>query len=141
MNKYNKEQLYMSMYYGFSVKRYYTEVLGLGGTELLVYSVIASFSENDSCTGIYTGSVDYLARTLGISASTVRRALQSLCEKKLIIRDDLSGYEYRSMVGYYCDIHAAEKKVEAHVERLSRLWERRANSRITDEHHKLKTGI
>lgn len=65
--------------YGFMCER-----LGLGGSELLVYALIYSFSRSDA--EVYFGSRDFLARATGLSLSTVARALSSLVEAGLIER-------------------------------------------------------
>ncbi|MBQ8372469.1 MAG: helix-turn-helix domain-containing protein [Clostridia bacterium] len=65
--------------YGFMCER-----LGLGGSELLVYALIYSFTRCDA--EVYFGSQDFLARATGLSLSTVKRALSSLIESGLVER-------------------------------------------------------
>ena len=58
--------------------------LGLEKTELLVYAIIFSIYQNyQDC---YAGTKDYLAKWTGASRRTVTNALDSLVEKKLILK-------------------------------------------------------
>ena len=59
------------------------EELNLGGSELLIYAILYSFSSGDN--GFY-GSYEYLCRLSGLSQSTVKRILKNLINKRLIIK-------------------------------------------------------
>lgn len=58
--------------------------LKLSGNELLVYAVIYSFSQ-DKNNWCYAG-LEYIAEWLGSSIRTVQRTIDSLIEKKLVVR-------------------------------------------------------
>ena len=64
--------------------------LCLGGSELLVFAVIYSFSKEG---GIYYGAQEFISRSCGLSVSTVGRAIRSLVEKRYI----------EKIKGDYCD--------------------------------------
>ena len=66
----------------YQTKSFMWEELSLGGVELLVYSVIYSFSQGE-CVGYY-GTQNTLGRVTGLSISTIKRVLSSLIEKGLI---------------------------------------------------------
>ena len=61
---------------GFQIHPFMTERLMLGGGELLVFSVIYSFTRGEE--GLFFGSLEFIAINCGISVSTVKRALSSL---------------------------------------------------------------
>ena len=59
--------------------------LKLKGNELLVYAIIYGFSQDgESC---FSGSRNYLAEWCNASLPTIDNALKSLCDKKLIIKN------------------------------------------------------
>lgn len=73
--------------------------LGLKGNELLVYSLIYGFSQDDNCR--FTGSLSYIAEWIQGSKQTVINCLKSLVEKGLIekFEKNINGIkfcEYRS---------------------------------------------
>ena len=60
--------------------------LGLLGNELLVYSIIYGFSQDED--GWFSGSVNYIQQWMGgASKSTVLRTVNSLVEKGYIIKE------------------------------------------------------
>lgn len=59
--------------------------LGLKGNELLAYSIIYGFSQDGE--SMFTGSLNYLSSWLGTSRPTTIKALQSLVDKGLIIKE------------------------------------------------------
>ena len=75
-----------------------TDVLGLGGAELLVYAFIYSFTKGDG--GLFWGCRDAIADACGISASTLGRAIRALREASLIERCTISGKEGYRCIGY-----------------------------------------
>ncbi len=56
--------------------------LGIRNSGLTVYAALYSFTAGE--TGVYYGSAEYLANSLGLNEKTVRRAYNSLFEKELI---------------------------------------------------------
>ncbi len=62
------------------------EDLDLKGVELIIYAIIYGFSQIQNSTETFNGSLAYLCEWTGASRSTVIRALNSLVEKKLIIK-------------------------------------------------------
>lgn len=60
--------------------------LDLKGNELLVYALIYGFSQDDESQ--YTGSVGYIAEWIGATKQTVHNTLKSLCEKKLLKKQE-----------------------------------------------------
>ena len=76
----------------YPIYGYMLEKLNLGGSELLVYAILNSFSRANSS---YYGSQEYLSRLSGLSISTVKRAIKSLISKNLIekiIQDGFLSY-------------------------------------------------
>lgn len=68
----------------YTVCGFMSRALGLSGAELQVYAVIYSFSRDG--IGTFSGSKEYLARTVGFSVRTVERALKDLTERGLVFR-------------------------------------------------------
>lgn len=66
----------------YHTKRFMWKELSLGGVMLMVYSIIYSFSQGEG-VGFY-GSQNTLAEITGVSVSTIKRTLASLCESGLI---------------------------------------------------------
>lgn len=61
--------------------------LKLKGNELLVYSVIHGFSQDN--TSYFTGSISYLEEALNASRNTIIKTLKKLTEDNLIIREEV----------------------------------------------------
>ena len=59
--------------------------LRLKGNELLIYAIIYGFSQDGESS--FCGSRNYLAKWCNISLPTVDSTLKSLCDKKLIIKN------------------------------------------------------
>ena len=68
----------------YTVCGFMTRALGLSGAELQVYAVIYSFSRDG--IGAFSGSREYLAKTVGFTVRTVERALKALTDKGLVLR-------------------------------------------------------
>jgi len=68
--------------------------LNLKGNELMVYALIYGFSQDNETQ--YTGSVGYIADWIGSTKQTVHNVLKSLCEKKLLIKQE----EYRNGIKF-----------------------------------------
>ena len=83
---------YASLQQGYTVKKYYLEVLGLKGVDLMIYSIIASFSNADGGRGVFTGSIEYLIKMTGFSKSSVCRSLKRLYDDNLILRGSYSEF-------------------------------------------------
>ena len=67
----------------YIIHTFMCEELGLGGGELLVFAIIYSFTYG---SGFYYGGHNYIAKSSGLSISTVKRAISSLLKKKFITR-------------------------------------------------------
>ncbi len=74
----------------YSIHSFMIEELDLGGASLLVYAVIYSFTKGDK--HCFYGSQGFLARAIGMSVSSVKRALDLLLEKKYIKRSVYEGH-------------------------------------------------
>lgn len=71
----------------YMIHRFMTEDLRLGGSRLLVYALIYSFT---AAEGSFFGSRGYIARACGIVISTVSKVLSELVEEGLLERLDMS---------------------------------------------------
>ena len=71
----------------FTIYTFMPGLLGLGGSELLVYAIIYSFSSKEE---EFYGSVSYIAERTGLSDSSVKRALKSLTAMEYIIRENVT---------------------------------------------------
>lgn len=72
----------------FIVPMWVATELNLKGAEMLVYSIIYSFSQNG--TSFFYGSIDYMCRATNLDKSTIMRTLKSLLDKNLIAKKDVS---------------------------------------------------
>ena len=82
----------------YMIHRFMTEELRLGGSRLLVYALIYSFT---AAEGSFFGSRGYIARACGISVKTVDRALKELVTLKLLFkgeRSHLESIEYKANI-------------------------------------------
>lgn len=79
------------------VKWWMVEELGLRGNELLIYSLIWSFSRAEEQR--FYGSIEYIMKWTGASKRTVYYVLNSLLEKGLIIKDEEEYHEH--VFAYY----------------------------------------
>ncbi len=68
-----------------TIQAFMVNELQLKGNELLIYAIIHGFSQDGESE--FTGSLQYLAEWCNTSKQTVITALQSLCEKQLIIKN------------------------------------------------------
>ena len=76
MNKIANENYYIVYYW-------MTGELGLTGITREVYAVLFAFYKNGLA---FNGSVSYLAKFIGVSRQTIFKALNSLVEKELILK-------------------------------------------------------
>ena len=74
----------------YKIHDFFITEYGLSGTELLVYSVIYSFCEKGK-DGNFYGSRQYLAKRVNSCERNVQRALNNLCEKKLLTKTSQVG--------------------------------------------------
>lgn len=74
----------------YKIHDFFVTEYGLSGTELLVYAVIYSFCEK-SKDGNFHGSRQYLAKRVNSCERNVQRALNNLCEKKLLTKNSQVG--------------------------------------------------
>lgn len=68
-----------------TIQAFMVNNLQLKGNELLIYAIIHGFSQDGESE--FTGSLQYLADWCNTSKQTIITALQSLCEKQLIIKN------------------------------------------------------
>lgn len=68
-----------------TIQAFMVNDLHLKGNELLIYAIIHGFSQDGESE--FTGSLQYLADWCNTSKQTIITALQSLCEKQLIIKN------------------------------------------------------
>ena len=68
-----------------TIQAFMVNDLHLKGNELLIYAIIWGFSQDGESE--FTGSLQYLADWCNTSKQTVISALQSLCEKRLILKN------------------------------------------------------
>ena len=68
-----------------TIQAFMVNDLHLKGNELLIYAIIWGFSQDGESE--FTGSLQYLADWCNTSKQTVISALQSLCEKQLILKN------------------------------------------------------
>ena len=68
--------------------------LGLKGNELIIYAIIFGFSQDG--TSKFAGSLNYLAEWTNSTKQGVLKALKSLVEKGLILKNDVvkNGIKY-----------------------------------------------
>lgn len=68
-----------------NIQAFMVNDLHLKGNELLIYAIIHGFSQDGESQ--FTGSLQYLADWCNASKQTVITALQSLCEKQLLLKN------------------------------------------------------
>lgn len=78
----------------FIVEFYWMTLLGLKGSELRLYALINSYSQDSK--GGFFGSIEYLAVRLDVSRRQIFRLIDHLVEKKLIVKNDY----YKNHVKY-----------------------------------------
>lgn len=87
----------------YQIKSFMWQRLSLGGSHLLVYAVIYSFSQGGD--GSFFGSHSFLSEITGLSVSTVKRTLHSLLDMGLIEKLTPGGrVVYRSVITDDADI-------------------------------------
>ena len=74
----------------FTIHRFMTEELGLGGAKLLVYALIYSFTVSE---GSFFGSRGYICEICGITDSTAGRVLKELVSMGLLEREERSNFQ------------------------------------------------
>lgn len=77
-----------------SIQAFMVNELHLKGNELLVYAIIWGFSQDGESE--FTGSLQYLADWTSSTKQGVMKALQSLCEKQLILKN----VEYKNNIRF-----------------------------------------
>lgn len=94
--------------------------LGLKGNELIVFSVINSFSRTENMW--FTGSTTYLCEWTGASKKTVIEILKKLVDKGYIIRGEKDGFPiYRTYKFYKATSGEAGAKGSAYGEEITPL--------------------
>ena len=68
----------------FKLYHYAVDDLKLKGNDLIIYTVIVSFTES---TGVYTGGNAYLMKRFGLGENTIIRAIKKLEERGLIEKE------------------------------------------------------
>ena len=88
----------------FQVQGWMVNELGLKGNDLLVYAIIYGFSQTDD--QYFTGSQQYLADWTNSTKKGIRKNLQSLVEKGLLIKIDKTINNVK-----YCEYKALRKPI------------------------------
>ncbi len=99
----------------FNVYGWMSETLRLGGTELLIFALIHSYTRSGE-KGFY-GNIEFIGNWFGISSPTVEAKLKSLVQKKYVIKIDnyyTNGYIkkplYKSNISYLKTLGCKIKK-------------------------------
>lgn len=82
---------------GWMVKR-----MELTGNELLAYALIYGFTKDFKSR--FTGSLDFVCKSLNVTKNTAKKALDSLVAKELIIKTDIPNGNIK-----YCEYHCCKK--------------------------------
>jgi hypothetical protein len=77
-----------------NIQAFMVNDLHLKGNELLIYAIIFGFSQDEESE--FTGSLQYLADWTQSTKQGVMKALQSLCEKQLILKN----VEYKNNIRF-----------------------------------------
>lgn len=89
------------------------EYLGLNGNELILFSYIYGFSQDD-CSYCYSGITE-ITNTMHISRRNVFNLINSLLEKGLIIKEETKVYG-KTMIGYRYNKEAVDVKQREYYE-------------------------
>ena len=89
------------------------EYLGLNGNELILFSYIYGFSQDD-CSYCYSGITE-ITNTMHISRRNVFNLINSLLEKGLIIKEETEVYG-KTMIGYRYNKEAVDVKQREYYE-------------------------
>ncbi len=109
------------MYHGYPIRKVYTQVLGLRGSELLVYSIIHSFSENNNYRGVFCGSAEYIADMTGLSRTSVLRAVSSLADKNYIICGKTPAKHAERLLIFRANFREEERLLLEYITEVGRL--------------------
>lgn len=109
------------LYHGYIIRKHFTQVLGLKGTQLLVYAIISSFTENNDNKGAFAGSLEYLADMTGASRSSVLRALKALEEKQYILTSKRKANYGDRLLIYRANMELVERMTKEYVNEVYRL--------------------
>lgn len=86
----------------YTVQGWMVTRMNLAGNELLAYALIYGFSQDFESR--FSGSLDYICKSLNISKNTAKKALNGLLDKNLIIKTDILKNNIK-----YCEYNCCEK--------------------------------
>lgn len=94
----------------FTVQGWMINRLKLSGNELLAFAVIYGFSQTDGT--VFSGSLDYLCKSIGCARRAALNVLQRLMDKGLIFKQkyDKNGLKNTA---YFCNLKAVEDLTSA----------------------------
>lgn len=94
----------------FTVQGWMINRLKLSGNELLAFAVIYGFSQTDGT--VFSGSLDYLCRSIGCARRAALNVLERLMDKGLIFKQkyDKNGLKNTA---YFCNLKAVEDLTSA----------------------------
>ena len=72
-----------------TIKKHMITELGLSGCQLLIYAIIAGFTET---SGTFSGGVRYFEKEYGFSHPTVCRVIRGLIDKGLVVKNYEGGH-------------------------------------------------
>jgi len=93
----------------FSIQSWMGKYLDLSGNDLMVYAIIFSMTQDGVNT--FWGSIDYICKLINSNRSTVRRSLEYLVDRKLILKEKTKSDKGTNV--YRANIELADKAVEA----------------------------
>lgn len=111
---------------GWMVKR-----MELTGNELLAYALIYGFTKDFKSR--FTGSLDFICKSLNVTKNTAKKALDSLVAKELIIKTDVPNGNIK-----YCEYHCCKKAYDFVQQEIN---ENVKNNKDNFNKKKLKTTV
>lgn len=111
----------------FVVHGWMINKLRLKGKELLIYAIIYGFSQASGTK--YTGSISYLATCIGSSSRSVIRALNDLCERGLIIKEqtEVNNVKFNEYTAVVPEATIIDNKKDISEDELSEMLQRIKN--------------
>lgn len=86
----------------YTVQGWMVTRMNLAGNELLAYALIYGFSQDFESR--FSGSLEYICKSLNVSKNTAKKALNGLLDKNLIIKTDILKNNIK-----YCEYNCCEK--------------------------------
>lgn len=101
--------------------------LRLKGKELMLYAIIYGFAQAPGTK--YTGSISYLATCIGSSSRSVIRALNDLCERGLIIKEqtEVNNVKFNEYTAVVPEATITDNRKDISEDELSEMLQRIKN--------------